>query len=310
MALRVEAGGQSLWPACHQHGVTAITYEPLRAIDLTRFSDDERPSEWGQLSGSQPASMNAFAWRIRGGDHVYVRESGSGGRMVGFGVVKAPLDSRAYRFDRHSPIHEANGGTWHHLIDMDWDDTFKAFQYKDRSPNTTVLRATGVEAEQWSDQSITSSHEQENLSPIDIQRALLLETSYPRYTAASLRLILRLHSKLSNDFRSWMQRTRHIAVAQEVDRIDYSYIEHGKKTMVEFKIAYGTNTQKAIREAIGQILEYNFYPPRQRHDRWLLVLSVQPTHDDFLYVDRLRTELGLPLDLGWPASDGFALRET
>jgi hypothetical protein len=42
--------------------------------------------------------------------------------------------------------------------------------------------------------------------------------------------------------------------------IDATFKVDGKKFLVEFKIACLRNTRKAIREALGQILEYNLYP--------------------------------------------------
>lgn len=60
-----------------------------------------------------------------------------------------------------------------------------------------------------------------------------------------------------------MQTSKGIPVVQEKSRIDCTFVERGVRTMVEFKIAYESNTQRAIREALGQILEYNYYLNRQ-----------------------------------------------
>jgi len=305
MALRVGLAGENLWPLCRQHGVAAITYDPIDNTDLSTYGNADRPAAWRQLSGSQPGSMNAFGWSIRGGDALYVRESGAGGLMVGLGTVKGEVGDRAYHFQASSPIREVSGKQWHHLVNVDWDNSFVGFLYKDRSPNTTVLRATQEERQQWNLASTITSHKNENLTDEELRTALLLESSYSRYTAPSLRLIVRLHAKLSNAFRAWMLATRGIIVKQEIDRIDCAFIEDGKRTMVEFKIAYEGNTRRAIREALGQILEYNFYPSRKLHQRWMLILDIPPSSDDLKYVWSLKAELKLPLIIGWPNETGF-----
>lgn len=189
MALRVGMHGENLWPLCRINRVAAITYDPIRTTDLTAHEDNARPLQWAELSGSQFGSMNAFGWGIRAGDSLYVRESGTGGMMVGFGTVKGNLYRRAYRFDPGSPIREANGRVWHHLLDVDWDHSFSQFKYKNRSPNTTVLKAKTDEAAEWVLQSARASHVGEDLSPAEVNRALLLESSYSRYTAPAIRLI-------------------------------------------------------------------------------------------------------------------------
>jgi hypothetical protein len=85
---------------------------------------------------------------------------------------------------------------------------------------------------------------------------------------------------LSNEFSLWMLRTKAIQVAQERKFIDATFHKGSRTYLVEFKIAYLGNTRRAIREALGQILEYNFYPPRTKQDRWLLVLNKEPSEDD------------------------------
>jgi hypothetical protein len=50
----------------------------------------------------------------------------------------------------------------------------------------------------------------------------------------------------------------------EVERryIDVTFRLKRESVLVEFKIAYNSDPKPAIREALGQILEYNLYPDR------------------------------------------------
>ena len=48
-----------------------------------------------------------------------------------------------------------------------------------------------------------------------------------------------------------------------------------------------------------QVIEYNLYPGRRMFDRWLIVLDSSPTNDDIEFIQKLRSEMGIPLYLGW-----------
>ena len=88
-----------------------------------------------------------------------------------------------------------------------------------------------------------------------------------------------------------------------MDRYDVCF--ESKKILVEFKIAYNLNTISAVREALGQILEYNHFPPRESHHVWLLILDTLPSSDDRAFIHKLRTEYSLPLILGWQSKNKF-----
>jgi len=78
-----------------------------------------------------------------------------------------------------------------------------------------------------------------------------------------------------------------------------------ERAMVEFKIAYNQKTKPAVREALGQILEYNHYPEREATKMWFLVLDEAPSTDDCAFVAALRAERKFPIYLGWKYGDGF-----
>jgi hypothetical protein len=87
--------------------------------------------------------------------------------------------------------------------------------------------------------------------------------------------------------------------------LDATFEAGNKRFVAEFKIAYQGNTRRAIREALGQILEYNHYPPRITYDHWLLILDKQPSTEDIAFVLALAQTYRLPLALGWKTYDGF-----
>ncbi|HSZ89546.1 MAG TPA: hypothetical protein VK822_09245, partial [Acetobacteraceae bacterium] len=72
--------------------------------------------------------------------------------------------------------------------------------------------------------------------------------------------------------------------------------------MAELKICYDQNTRQAIRDALGQVLEYNHYPGRAPSEEWWIVLDQQPTPDDSAYIQQLREHYLVPLHLGYETS--------
>lgn len=303
--LRNGTYGQDMWDQCRREHVAAITYTGIQNVDLRLYSISKHPPEWDLIgSAGAKGSITHFAWEIRGGDTIYVGDSGSH-QIVGMGYTNADIGELAYRFDAHSRISPLDGHPWCHLVNVDWDSNFVPFTYKDRAPQTTVLGLKEHEIRNFEQASRVAEHLAHGLAEKNIPCALLLETSYPRYTPATQRLIHRKHVILSNCFKRWLAKMHNIQVSQERGQIDATFTTHNQRFLAEFKIAYQGDTKRAIREALGQILEYNHYPPRTSHDYWLLILDTPPSGEDVLFVQRLRDKYNFPLSLGWQNAFAF-----
>jgi len=305
MKLRDGKGGEDMWDECRRKGLAAIQYDPIQQVDLRGFTPEHHPEEWKQLRGSQPGSMACFAWEIRDGDTVYVGDSKKR-QVVGMGYATAEIGKPAYRFDAQSPISSRGRGVvWPHLIDMDWDGPFEPFDYKDPRPQTTVLRLEQDKITEFDRFLRRKDHAEHGVSEKKENGAYLPEESYPRYTPAASRMIARKHQALSNRFRDWMDRAHNIHVRQEREHIDAVFEAGGRTFLAEFKVAYHGDTRRAIREALGQILEYNHYPPRISHDHSLLILDATPRKDDMAFLRCLTEKFSLPLSLGWESNFVF-----
>ncbi len=70
-------------------------------------------------------------------------------------------------------------------------------------------------------------------------------------------------------------------------------------------MVYGVGTTKAIREALGQLLEYNYYPGRDKKKEWMIVLDQTPSKKDQDYIKTLIEEIDLPLRVGWQTENSF-----
>lgn len=158
---------------------------------------------------------------------------------------------------------------------------FKSFTYVDRFPGPTI-----------------KSHDAKR-SP-----SALAEDGYYRESSSNLKRIIPKHNILSNTFCRWLT-DRGIKAKQEENYIDIFFELGDESYIAELKITYGVGTTKAIRESLGQLLEYNHYPGRYVKGKWLIVLDQDPMDTDFEYIDNLRKERYLPLFLGWQAGTDF-----
>jgi hypothetical protein len=250
--------------------------------------------------------MSNFAWRIRTGDLIFIRDSMLNNRMVACGTAVGDPGELAYLFDPSSTI--AFGSTvWRHKIPVKWHQDFVEFTYKDRSPNTSVLRLNEWESEQFSRYLSTTDASNLQFDDIDFtpEQGDQLEDVYPRIGHQFSKLIRPRHRALANAFRRWLRSTEHLSSSWERKQIDLRFRRQEWNTLAEFKVAYGGKTRHAIREALGQILEYNHYPKRNRFDQWLLVLDTPPDASDLIFIERLRSVWQLPLFLGWQIGESF-----
>lgn len=129
---------------------------------------------------------------------------------------------------------------------------------------------------------------------------------YMRISPAAYREIDPRHKALTNDCFEWL-RGKGIEPVMEKDYIDINFEVHRIRYSVEVKIAGGESTTRSIREALGQMIEYNLYPGRVRTDRWMVLLDVEPTAQDKEFICNLRNDLGIPIYLAWAdEGSGFA----
>lgn len=317
MRMRKGTRGQDMFQKCRAEGVAAIHYMPVEDVNLSKFSEDNPPPEWSALAPGQSGSLKKVAWQIRGGDIIYVAKSNPP-RIVCVGRVKGPGGSRAYRFEDNTPIVDRDSHPWRHQIKVEWGKLLEIPYPTPHATQTTVLELKPPEIERIKNlirgdvkgdsAAISKPEERANAKGNDeeeeIERRQLEESAYTRYTAESIRRIERRHVKLCNAFTDWLLSNLGIKCNVERRNIDLTFRIGKQSVLVEFKVAYSGDPKPAIREALGQILEYNHYPDRVTYDRWILVLDCKPTQADGDFLKTLR-RYGIPLSYGWQTRDGF-----
>jgi hypothetical protein len=135
----------------------------------------------------------------------------------------------------------------------------------------------------------------------------LAEDGYPRASGPQRKIILPRHNRLSNAFAKWLRRRGYADVHQEDGYVDVDFLDGTTACRAELKVCYGVKTRHAIREALGQLLEYNYYPHQYRKPakKWFVVLDERPTDTDMQFLKRLCATMKFPLSICWRSGKTF-----
>jgi hypothetical protein len=85
-------------------------------FDLSKYEEGEPKNRWSTLSPAQHSSLARFAYGIKEGHVIYVKE---GPQIVGRGTVQ-----EEYYFDPDCPIKDSRGRSWPHVLGVTWDVEF------------------------------------------------------------------------------------------------------------------------------------------------------------------------------------------
>jgi hypothetical protein len=303
MSLRQGNRGPSLWRKCREFGVAAIFYPSLAKTDLARHPEGQPTEKWDDLAPTQKASLARVAYEMKGGDLIYVRE---GPKIVGRGIVVGSHKQKAYKFDWRFRLRDTNGTPWPHQVRVAWGPEIYVPNVVGRDQVT--VKPLAVDEVDRLEKSIRKFRRKilHTRHKEDSHSELLKEESYYRETSARQNKIIPLHNKLSNDFRKWLYEEHFIGAGQEQQRVDIRFRHRNQIIVAELKVCRGVGPRKSIREALGQLLEYNYYPARDSADSWLIVLDRPPSDTDRNFIDILREERDLPLTVGWRRAGTFS----
>jgi hypothetical protein len=299
-----------------------------------RFTADQKNEWWQHLlrEGELPAGfdnqpgdhgdklLNSYI----PGDRIVAYAGGYG--AVGWGVVENP----SYKLieKRDNPF--LNGGWRHRLKGITWKEHAKKVEDALRAktferefgvfhPLATKVNIDVRKAERliqalkrkFGRASTEYGHTQISEWPkIPEREQRLLEDAYLRASPATLKKIIPRHNKLSNRLCEWLHDNHGIFPIQEQNHVDIHFRFEKQRVLAELKVCYGKgiDTRNSIREALGQLLEYNHYPTRPTYDLWLVVLDTKPSTKDRGFVENLRKRLSLPLSIGWKTQRGFSFQ--
>lgn len=298
MSFRAGNQGAEMFPECQRLSVAAITYPPLENTDLSQHPEGQPKELWDQLKPTQKASLHRLAYEMQPGDLIYVKQ---GPQIIDRGIV-----THGYTFDADYRITDPDL-PWTHQVGVAWSGQFQPLAILLGAEQLTVKELNAAEVERIERQAGPSAPRATRGPTTQGPRSEpLLEGSYYRESPARLKEIVPRHNKLSNEFCRWIRGVHGVAAMQEQERIDVRFRLFDRAVLAELKICYGVGPTKAIREALGQLLEYNHYPTRETAESWLIVIDEEPSAADKSFIQTLRDARALPINLGWRTRTGFA----
>lgn len=119
------------------------------------------------------------------------------------------------------------------------------------------------------------------------------------------------HFRLQKKFIEWAKArgTKNIQeefVLANGDRIDVSFNFRGKNVFSELKTVSGSSTKRAIREALGQLLDYQYHGETIASDELWIVVDGECNKDDKKFINKLIINHKLPLVLLWEKNNEFS----
>lgn len=102
------------------------------------------------------------------------------------------------------------------------------------------------------------------------------------------------HNELSNSIVDYLKKNGYQNVKAENDHVDIS-CQDSLGTRILFELKTAKTVKAAIREAIGQLLEYNHYPNHNKADKLIIVTAHEPEQEDMQYLMGLRTIYHIPM---------------
>lgn len=302
MAMRCGDNGTFLHEECFALGIAAITYDGVAETDFSSVSAEKAKPLWRHLAPAQISSLRNLCFGMQGGDTIFVK---AGPFIVGKGVVRGTKGSRAYGFNYAGKrIEDENGTPWFQQVPVAWRPDFVPLRIQVGSNQRFAIQEISLEDARRIERDLDSELAKVPEAPGD-DDALRTE-SYMRASPAAMKIIARRHNALSNDFAAWLGSAHGIKPTRERGQIDVQFRVKDVEVLAELKVCYAGSTRHAIREALGQLLEYNYYPARKPTQEWLIVLDVKPDSADEQYISLLRERLRLPVFLGWQGKGGFS----
>lgn len=102
------------------------------------------------------------------------------------------------------------------------------------------------------------------------------------------------HNRLQNALYDYLVRQYgELAVFYEDDAVDLALRHDNKDVFIEIKIAL--SAKQCIRQALGQLLEYSFYPGRREAQELVIVGEHEASVEDVEFLARLQQKFDLPV---------------
>lgn len=208
-------------------------------------------------------------------------------------AIKNMIETTGKKFEKFSP--NQNKWKWYYPSGMYYIETLKDFIMHEKPMIDKYLRAHPESNIPLADEDIDNKYVKKLPGYYDHVANILIQKKTGYVEAVKSEYIMTLkHNELSNEMVKYLRNKGYTDVVTDKEFVDIQAIDkQGKKIYFELKTA--DSVKLSIRQALGQLLEYNHYPNKNNADKLIIVTSLEITQQDMQYLAGIRRRYNIPV---------------
>lgn len=208
-------------------------------------------------------------------------------------AIKKMIEDTGKKFEEFSP--NTNKWKWYYPSNMSYIETLEDFVTHEKPMIDKYLLAHPESGIPLADIEIDNKYVKMLPSYYDHVADILIQKKTGVVEAIKAEYIMTLkHNELSNEMVQYLRRKGYKDVVTDKDFVDIQAVDsQGNKVYFELKTA--DSVRLAIRQALGQLLEYNHYPNKNNADKLIIVTELEATQKDMQYLIGMRRRYDIPI---------------
>lgn len=208
-------------------------------------------------------------------------------------AIKNMIEVTGKKFEEFSA--NKNKWKWYYPSDKNYIETLEDFIKHEKPMIDKYLLAHPESGIPLADEEIDNKYVKKLPGYYDYVADILIQKKTGYVEAVKSEYIMTLkHNELSNEMVKYLRNKGYTDVVTDKEFVDIQATDpQGKKIYFELKTA--DTVKLCIRQALGQLLEYNHYPNKNNADKLIIVTSLEITQQDMQYLIGMRSRYNIPV---------------
>lgn len=208
-------------------------------------------------------------------------------------AIKNMIETTGKKFDRYAA--NQNKWKWYYPSGMSYIETLKDFVSNEKPMIDGYLLTHPESGIPLADSEIDNKYVKTLPGYLDHIANIQIQKKIGDVDAVKTEYTMTLkHNELSNEMVKYLKRKGYTDVVTDKEFVDIQATDlQGNKIYFELKTA--DTVKLAIRQAIGQLLEYNHYPNKNNADKLIIVTTLEITKKDMQYLLGMRSRYHIPV---------------
>ena len=208
-------------------------------------------------------------------------------------TIKDMIEDTGKKFEEFSS--NKNKWKWYYPTDMTYIETLEDFVTHEKPMIDKYLLENPVSGIPLADIEIDNKYVKTLPGYLDRVADILIQKKTGDVEAVKSEYIMMLkHNELSNEMVKYLRNKGYTEVVTDKDFVDIQ-ANDPKGNKIYFELKTADTVKLAIRQALGQLLEYNHYPNKNNADKLIIVTELEITQQDMQYLIGLRSRYNIPV---------------